>query len=56
MPTFDIDTAAAVSRLERVGMPPDQAREIVDILAEADADHVTKARFVAAIEKLEPQM
>ncbi len=56
MPTFNIDTAAAVSRLERVGMPPDQAREIVDILAEADADHVTKAQFVAAIEKLEQQM
>ena len=31
MPTFNIDTAAAVSRLERVG-----------ILAEADAEHVTK--------------
>jgi len=37
-------------------MPPDQAREIVDILAEADAEHVTKAEFVAAIEKLEQHM
>ena len=45
MPTFNIDTAAAVSRLERVGFPNEQAREIVDILADADAEHVTKAEF-----------
>ena len=56
MPTFNIDTAVAVSRLERVGMPTDQAREIVDIIAEADAEHITKAQFVAANEKLEQQM
>ena len=56
MPTFDIDTAAAVSRLERVGIPTDQAREIVDILAEADADHITKAQFLAATDKLEQQL
>ena len=42
MPTFNIDTAAAVSRLERVGIPTEQARQIVGILAEADAEHVTK--------------
>lgn len=41
MPTFNIDTAAAVSRLERVGIPAEQAREI-GILPEADAEHVTK--------------
>ena len=41
MPTFNIDTAAAVSRLERVCIPAEQAREI-GILAEADAEHVTK--------------
>ena len=45
MPTFNIDTAAAVGRLERVGFPAEQAREIVDILAEADAEHVTKAEM-----------
>ncbi len=45
MPTFNIDTAAAVSRLERVGFPAEQAREIVGILAEADAEHVTKTDF-----------
>ena len=45
MPTFNIDTAAAVSRLERVGFPADQAREIVNVLAEADAEHVTKAEI-----------
>ena len=56
MPTFNIDTAAAVSRLERVGIPADQAREIVDVLAEADADHITKAQFVAATDKLERQI
>lgn len=56
MPTFNIDTAAAVSRLERVGIPTDQAREIVDILADADADHITKAQFVAAVDKLEQQL
>ena len=43
MTTFNIDTAAAVSRLERVGFPAEQAHEIVDILAEADAEHATKA-------------
>ena len=42
MPTFNIDTAAAVSRLERVGISTEQARQIVGILAEADAEHVTK--------------
>ena len=42
MPTFNIDTAATVSRLERVGIPAEQAREIVGLLAEADAEHVTK--------------
>ena len=45
MPTFNIDTAAAVNRLERVGFPADQAREIVNVLAEADAEHVTKAEI-----------
>lgn len=45
MPTFNIDTAAAVSRLERVGFPAEQAREIVSMLAEADAEHVTKTDF-----------
>ena len=45
MPTFNIDTAAAVSRLERVGFPADQAREIVNVLAEADAEHVTKSEI-----------
>ena len=45
MTTFNIDTAAAVSRLERVGFATDQAREIVDVIAEADAEHVTKADF-----------
>ena len=52
MPTFNIDTAAAVGRLERVGFPAEQAREIVDILAEADAEHVTKAD----VRTLEQQM
>ena len=42
MPTFNIDAAAAVSRLERVGIPTEQAREIV---AEADAEHVTKSEI-----------
>lgn len=45
MPAFNIDTVAAVVRLERVGFPAEQAREIVDILAEADAEHVTKAEM-----------
>ena len=45
MTTFNIDTAAAVARLERVGFGTEQAREIVDIVAEADAEHVTKADF-----------
>ena len=45
MTTFNIDTAAAVSRQERVGFATDQAREIVDVIAEADAEHVTKADF-----------
>ncbi|MCY4014626.1 MAG: hypothetical protein OXG82_18135 [Gammaproteobacteria bacterium] len=52
MPTFNIDTAAAVRRLERVGFPADQAREIVNVLAEADAEHVTKSE----IRMLEQQM
>ena len=52
MPTFNIDTADAVSRLERMGFPAEQAREIVNVLAEADAEHVTKAE----IRTLEQQM
>jgi len=46
MPTYNIDTAAAVSRLER-------AREIVSMLAEADAEHVTKTDFHVLERQLE---
>lgn len=53
MPTFNIDTAAAVSRLERVGFPARQAREIVSMLAEADAEHVTKTDFHVLEQQLE---
>lgn len=53
MPTFNIDTAAAVSRLERVGFPAEQAREIVNMLAEADAEHVTKTDFHVLEQQLE---
>ena len=53
MPTFNIDTAAAVSRLERVGLSNEQAREIVEILAEAGAEHVTKVEFHALEQQLQ---
>ena len=43
MPTFNIATATAVSRLERVGFPAEHAR--VNVLAEADAEHVTKSEI-----------
>ena len=52
MPTFNIDTAAAVVRLERDGFAAEQAREIVDVLAQGDAEHVTKAE----LRMLEQQM
>lgn len=53
MPTFNIDTVAAVSRRERVGISAEQAREIVGILAEADAEHVTKTDFSVLEQQLQ---
>lgn len=43
MPRPNIDTAATTARFERVGMATAQVREIASAMAEADAEHVTKA-------------
>lgn len=53
MPSYNIDTAAAVAYLERSGFTSEQARSLATIVAEVDAQHVTKADLRLLDQQLE---
>ena len=52
MTTYTIDTAAAIARLENSGLDSQQAKAIVDIFLEQDAEVVSRDRLDAALNSL----
>lgn len=52
MTTCTIDTAAAIARLENSGLDSQQAKAIVDIFLEQDAEVVSSDHLEAALNSL----
>lgn len=52
MTIYTIDTAAAIDRMVSSGMPSDQAKAVVDTIAESQAEIVTKPDLDKAVAEL----